>query len=255
MTWTKEQRAKYNVPYADRPLEQRIRANNALKAKMAAKAIAEGREPGLIGRPPRLTPEEKEASRKKQNRRRMLATKARIKAKRAAKALADGREPGLVGTRSKLSPEARKVARSEVEKRSRAKAGPEFLKRRAAEAKAKRDAIKAGTWVPRGRKRLTVEEKRLANVKNSQARRARLKAADGKWNISDLRVMRWRQNGICPICNRKLGEHGLSVDHWIPLSKGGSNGTENMRLTHGSCNFSKGGRHPDTMRQPYEIAA
>ena len=44
--------------------------NKALKAKMAAKAVAEGRKPGLIGRPPRLTPEEKEAARLAQNKKR-----------------------------------------------------------------------------------------------------------------------------------------------------------------------------------------
>ncbi len=34
--------------------------------------------------------------------------------------------------------------------------------------------------------KLTEEQRRLVNVKMGQDRRARLKAADGKWNISDL---------------------------------------------------------------------
>lgn len=232
------------------------------REEAAARAIAAGRVPGRMGQPPKNRSAEelremrrvKNAKWRAENRDRAREI-GRESMRRAAaqKAIAEGREPGKKGPKPLPREEylARKAARTKKSYYA------DLEHSRAMAAKKERDnraAKKAGTFVPKKR-RLTDEERRLKNVANGQARRARLKAADGKWNISDLRVMRWRQNGICPICNRLLGEHGLSVDHWVPLKLGGSNGTENMRLTHGSCNFSKGARHPDTLRQPYELVA
>ena len=79
--------------------------------------------------------------------------------------------------------------------------------------------------------------------------------AGGSYTVEDLRVVRYRQNGICPCCNRLLGNFNIHADHWVPLSKGGSNGIDNIRLTHGLCNLQKGTKHPAELRQPYEIAA
>jgi 5-methylcytosine-specific restriction endonuclease McrA len=58
----------------------------------------------------------------------------------------------------------------------------------------------------------------------------------------------------CHICGitidlnapRKAGkkgwEHGLHLDHLIPISKGGPDTIENVRPAHGMCNLSKGAR-------------
>jgi 5-methylcytosine-specific restriction endonuclease McrA len=58
----------------------------------------------------------------------------------------------------------------------------------------------------------------------------------------------------CHICGssidlkapRKAGkkgwEHGLHLDHLIPISKGGPDTIENVRPAHGLCNLSKGAR-------------
>src|SRR5262245_25011908 len=216
MTWTPEQREKYNVPLADRTPEQRKRANEALKEKRAAKAIAEGREPRRVGRPPTVTPELRAARNAAKLKKWSERTRAKIKAARAAKALKEGRTPGLVGVRSKLTPEQRRAANVEKSRRCRDKNAAEYRAKQAASAREKRAAIKAGTWVPKARKRLTSAERKAVNIAMSHARRARLKAADGKWNISDLRTMRWRQNGICPICNRQLGEQGLRGEPVAP---------------------------------------
>jgi 5-methylcytosine-specific restriction endonuclease McrA len=35
------------------------------------------------------------------------------------------------------------------------------------------------------------------------------------------------------------------VDHVLPLSRGGSNGPENLQLLCPKCNLVKGSRHPD----------
>lgn len=58
----------------------------------------------------------------------------------------------------------------------------------------------------------------------------------------------------CHICGtpidlnapRKAGkkgwEHGLHLDHLIPISKGGPDTIDNVRPAHGLCNLSKGAR-------------
>jgi HNH endonuclease len=242
--------------------EQRALYNERARLRAAEKALAAGRTPGKKGQPPKnRTPEEKAALHRERTRRyyfenheKMKAYRAEWARKKAAEnAIAEGREPGKPGRRARPAEESRalKSARTKKNYYERLEHSRAMAARRERE---KRAAKKAGTYKPK-KVKLTDEQRRLVNVNLGHARRARLKAADGKWNISDLKTMRWRQNGICPICNRLLGDHGLSVDHWVPLAKGGSNGTENMRLTHGSCNFSKGARHPDTLRQPYEVVA
>jgi len=59
---------------------------------------------------------------------------------------------------------------------------------------------------------------------------------------------------MCHICGdkidinapRKTGEkgweHGLHIDHIIPISKGGPDTIDNVRPAHGVCNLSKGAR-------------
>ena len=58
----------------------------------------------------------------------------------------------------------------------------------------------------------------------------------------------------CHICRtpidlkapRKVGkkgwEHGLHLDHLIPISKGGPDTIDNVRPAHGMCNLSKGAK-------------
>ena len=48
---------------------------------------------------------------------------------------------------------------------------------------------------------------------------------------------------LCFVCGRKI-EHGLTVDHIYPFSKGGATKLENLILAHGDCNSAKGGSLP-----------
>ena len=65
----------------------------------------------------------------------------------------------------------------------------------------------------------------------------------GTHTRADLTALWDKQNGVCPFCNEALTNE-VHVDHWVPLILGGSNGPENLRLTHPVCNLRKGARHP-----------
>ena len=51
-------------------------------------------------------------------------------------------------------------------------------------------------------------------------------------------AQRCRQHGHCYWCGSKVGQH-CHVDHVIPLSKGGSNGPENIVISCVACNLRK----------------
>ena len=61
------------------------------------------------------------------------------------------------------------------------------------------------------------------------------------WKKRQMRHDLWKKSQLCGICNRQLpGEHKSTLDHIVPLSKGGENELSNMQLTHSKCNNKKG---------------
>ena len=74
-------------------------------------------------------------------------------------------------------------------------------------------------------------------------RRARVKAAVGAHTAEDVTRQHERQHGLCYWCSERLGS-GYHVDHVIPISKGGSNGPENIVIACAHCNHSKGAKLP-----------
>lgn len=52
-----------------------------------------------------------------------------------------------------------------------------------------------------------------------------------------------RRCGICrEMVRAKVGPMRPSIDHIVPLSKGGEHNLENVQLAHYRCNLSKGNR-------------
>lgn len=60
-----------------------------------------------------------------------------------------------------------------------------------------------------------------------------------------IEILSKRDGYHCFICNGEFGKKEKpTIDHWIPLSKGGSWDIENLRLAHKQCNLWKGDRVP-----------
>jgi len=49
-----------------------------------------------------------------------------------------------------------------------------------------------------------------------------------------------RDNGICGICASLVDRKDASIDHIIPLSRGGKHSRRNVQLAHRTCNSRKG---------------
>ena len=51
----------------------------------------------------------------------------------------------------------------------------------------------------------------------------------------------WNEQGrVCYICLQPVTLEEANHDHVVPQSKGGSNGAENLRLSHRKCNSARG---------------
>ena len=73
--------------------------------------------------------------------------------------------------------------------------------------------------------------------------KARKRHAQGKHSPAEVVEQYKRQHGKCYYCNCKLG-NAYHVDHVIPLSRGGSNGIDNIVIACPSCNMHKHDKLP-----------
>jgi hypothetical protein len=55
----------------------------------------------------------------------------------------------------------------------------------------------------------------------------------------ELEVLYERDKGTCQLCMKQCGRVEWSMDHIIPLTKGGEHSYKNTQLAHRSCNASK----------------
>ena len=49
-----------------------------------------------------------------------------------------------------------------------------------------------------------------------------------------------KDRGICGICGKPVNRYEFTIDHIIPLAKGGSNDEDNLQVAHEFCNKVKG---------------
>lgn len=65
----------------------------------------------------------------------------------------------------------------------------------------------------------------------------------------DPREIYERDKGLCGICHRHVASKKMSLDHIVPLSRGGEHSRRNVQLAHLRCNESRGaGRLPGQLR-------
>lgn len=74
-------------------------------------------------------------------------------------------------------------------------------------------------------------------------RQARIKGNGGSYTGDQIKELLEAQERFCFHCGADISEY-YEIDHWIPLTRNGSNNIENIRLLCQFCNRSKGNKLP-----------
>jgi len=113
-----------------------------------------------------------------------------------------------------------------------------------AEKHSKRYAIKRDEYIDRVKRwRRDNPDKLRSNARAwSHRRRARLVNASGSYSVSKFEELCDRANNCCLCCGKKTT---LTIDHVIPLSRGGSNDIGNIQPLCLSCNCKKSDKTVD----------
>ena len=95
-------------------------------------------------------------------------------------------------------------------------------------------------------------QKKDKRVKSTASYRASRLASNHKRRVLVKRGMlldtdyidylRRKSKGYCSYCSRKVGRDKLTIDHYVPVSKGGTNDNNNLVLCCQQCNSSKGNK-------------
>lgn len=73
----------------------------------------------------------------------------------------------------------------------------------------------------------------------AQVRRARKKGAPHVEKI-DREAIYERDGGRCHLCGRKCSRKSFTLDHLVPLARGGDHTATNVRVAHLKCNVKRG---------------
>lgn len=88
---------------------------------------------------------------------------------------------------------------------------------------------------PEGREKIRVKIRR---------RRARVRGSTRHHTVEDVRIAMEIQQGRCFYCDTDVSTK-FTVDHLIPLVRGGSDGPENIVIACANCNFRKADKTPE----------
>ena len=82
------------------------------------------------------------------------------------------------------------------------------------------------------------------NRTQGNKRRKSIASSGTHFSYDDVGFLWNKQNGNCHYCHSSLKDYGWHIEHVIPLSRGGSNSSENIVLACVTCNLSKGSKTP-----------
>ena len=77
----------------------------------------------------------------------------------------------------------------------------------------------------------------------SQNRRSRLNGNNGKFTKKDIDFIIKFQSNLCFYCDKDISDN-YHIDHFVPISKGGSNNPENLVISCPQCNLFKNAKEP-----------
>lgn len=83
-----------------------------------------------------------------------------------------------------------------------------------------------------------IEKRRIYN----RVREAQDRGATGSYKPQEWTSLKVKSNYACLMCKQKEPIIKLTIDHIIPISKGGSNNIENLQPLCRSCNSKKGNK-------------
>ena len=84
-----------------------------------------------------------------------------------------------------------------------------------------------------------IDHIRLQKRIHQTKRRSFKKEASGTFTIGEWKLLKKQYGYRCPLCGKKEPEITLTIDHVIPISKGGSNWIENIQPLCSFCNAKK----------------
>lgn len=89
---------------------------------------------------------------------------------------------------------------------------------------------------------VTLERIKKTRVIYENIRRARKSKAGGSFTLKEWDILKAKHNFTCPCCLKSEPEIKLTIDHVIPISKGGINDRSNIQPLCRKCNSKKGNR-------------
>lgn len=120
---------------------------------------------------------------------------------------------------------------------------------RSKETKEKLKKQKLGSKNPNWRGGINTDKKHIQERKRVRAhrRRAKLNKVEGSFTAQEWRELKRHYGYCCPRCGRKEPIIKLTIDHIVPINKGGNNFITNIQPLCGTCNSSKADRESEAI--------
>ena len=89
-------------------------------------------------------------------------------------------------------------------------------------------------------------------LKSQEGYSVKIKRKRRTWSKNLREKVYQKSNHVCHYCESKFKSEQLTLDHFIPLSKGGEDCFDNLKTACKRCNFAKKGIHPLKNKKEYQ---